>query len=68
MDMFGGREPRFHLRGIRGTPRDFESVEILEAYAVTVSHVLRYQVLVLGLIGAVQQDAELANWYPLAAA
>lgn len=68
MDMFGGREPRFHLRGMRGTPKDFESVEILEAFAVTVSHALRYLVLVLGLVGAVRQDVELANWYPPEAA
>lgn len=68
MDMFGGREPRFHLRGMRGTPKDFESVEILETYAVTVSLALRYLVLVMGLIGAVQKDAELANWYWLEAA
>jgi hypothetical protein len=37
MDLFGGRPGRFHLRGMRGTPKDRENLETLDTFLTTTS-------------------------------
>jgi hypothetical protein len=68
MDLFGGDPPRFHLRGMSGTPKDIENLEILETFTCTVSNALRFVVIHAGLKQRVLQDPDLAAWYPPRAA
>jgi hypothetical protein len=35
MDLYGGRPGRFHLRGMRGTPKDRENLEVLDTFMTT---------------------------------
>ena len=37
MDLYGGRPGRFHLHGMRGTPKDRENVETLDMFITTAS-------------------------------
>lgn len=68
MDLFGGEPPRFHLRGMAGTPKDIENLEIVETFTCTVSNALRFVVIHAGLKQRVLQDPDLAGWYPPRAA
>ncbi len=49
MDMYGGVPGHFHLRGMRGTPKDIESLETLDAFVTQVSQTLKLLVLKLNL-------------------
>jgi hypothetical protein len=63
MDLFGGTLGHFHLRGMSGTPKDVENVEILAAYVEAVSNAFILMVQKLGLIGLVEKNAALVTWY-----
>jgi hypothetical protein len=41
MDLFGGEPPKFHLRGMSGTPKDDENFAMLEASIESISTTLR---------------------------
>jgi hypothetical protein len=68
MDLFGGNPLRFHLRGMAGTPKDIENLEILETFTCSVSNALRFLVMHAKLTQPVLQDPDLADWYPPRAA
>jgi hypothetical protein len=62
MDLYGGRPPHFHLRGMSKTPKDAENLEIVEAFAIAVSNALRQMVLKLVLRERVEGYPALARW------
>lgn len=68
MDLFGGDPPHFHPCGMRGTPKDLENLDILEAYVVAVSNALRFMVMKMKLKPTILRDPKLAAWYPPKAA
>ena len=49
MDMLGGEPPKFHLRGMSGTPKDDENFAMLEASIESISITLRMLVQKLGM-------------------
>lgn len=64
MDMFGGSPLHFHLRGMRGTPKDRENLEQIEAFTVSVSNSLRGLVMGMHLIERVRSNGTLKDWFP----
>lgn len=62
MDLYGGIPGRFHLRGMRGTPKDAENIEVLESYFVSVSQCLHMMALKLNVKEQAQNDLVLAEW------
>ena len=63
MDLYGGRPGRFHLRGMRGTPKDSENIETIDTFITTVSNSLIQVTQGLHLRDAVCADDVLADWY-----
>lgn len=63
MDLYGGRPGRFHLQGMRGTPKDSENLEIIDTLTTSVSNCLIQVVQGLGLREAIKSDDELGDWY-----
>lgn len=63
MDLYGGIPAHFHLRGMRGTPKDAENLETLDAFVTTASRTLRLMVINLKLRHLVEGDAVLAEWF-----
>lgn len=63
MDLYGGIPGQFHLRGMKGTPKDKENIETLETFFVTVSQSLMQIVLSLKLRELVLRDPLLAEWF-----
>ena len=63
MDLYGGRPGRFHLRGMRGTPKIFENIETIDTFITTVSNLLIQVTQGLHLRDAVCADDVLADWY-----
>jgi hypothetical protein len=63
MDCFGGRPGRFHLRGMSGTPKDFENLATLDTFITTASNSLVFIIQGLGLRELLQRDQALARWY-----
>ena len=63
MDLYGGRPGRFHLRGMGGTPKDGESLAILEAFIVTASNAFVIMIQGLNLRVLINADPILDKWY-----
>jgi hypothetical protein len=64
MDLFGGRPGRFHLRGMRGTPKDRENLETLDTFLTTAS--TTFVIMVQGiseLRAAALMEPALHQWY-----
>jgi len=59
MDLFGGEPPKFHLRGMSGTPKDDENFAMLEESIESISITLRILVQKLNLRGMVANEKEL---------
>jgi hypothetical protein len=64
MDLYGGRPGKFHLKGMGGTPKDFENINLLETYFVSVSQCLQLVVLRLNLLKLITEsgDQGLEEW------
>jgi len=64
MDLYGGRPGWFHLRGMRGTTKDRENLEILDTFITTANTTFVIMVQALGeLREAVFCEPALARWY-----
>ena len=63
MDLHGGTPGRFHLRGMRGTPKHVESLETLEMFIVTAVNMCGTIIQGLKLQPMIQADPVLARWY-----
>ncbi len=63
MDLFGGRPGRFHLRGMSGTPKDFENIETINTFISTASNSLIVIIQGLNLFALLQSDPALTRWY-----
>lgn len=62
MDLYGGRPGRFHLRGMSGTPKDAESVDVLDTLLAEADTTFIIMVQGLDLRALVQSDPLLAEW------
>jgi hypothetical protein len=63
MDLHGGEPPRFHFRGMGGTPKDNENVAMLGATIESVSITFRVLVQKLGLQNLVEAKKDLSDWF-----
>jgi hypothetical protein len=63
MDMYGGEPGHFHQRGMKGTSKDGETLQIIEAFIETVSLALKSIVQRLDLKALVNSDETLQQWY-----
>lgn len=63
MDMYGGTPGRFHLDGMRGTPKDDESFAIIETFIDTAAIALKLIVSKLRLNHLLEPDAPLHIWF-----
>jgi hypothetical protein len=64
MDLYGGNPGQFHLRGMSGTPKDAENIEIIDTFVTTVSITLMLMVTQLKLHDLVDEsDPVLAAWF-----
>jgi hypothetical protein len=64
MDLFGGRPGRFHLRGMRGTPKDRENLEVLDTFITTASTTFAIMVQSIPKLRvAAMADPTLHRWY-----
>lgn len=63
MDLFGGRPGRFHLRGMSGTPKDAENIEILKTLTDTASNCFAGLVQGLKMQSLIEADWALNAWY-----
>jgi hypothetical protein len=63
MDMFGGEPPKFHLRGMGGTPKDDENFAMLEASIESISITLRILIQKLGMQGIVAAEKDVSAWF-----
>lgn len=68
MEMIDGSPLKIHLRGMRGTSKDEENLDILEVFVSSVTNTLRFMLLYMGLVGQIEQDAGLWEWYRMRAA
>jgi hypothetical protein len=63
MDLYGGLPGRFHLSGMRGTPKDLENVQMLDALITGASRCFIGLVQGLKLQRLLSNDAMLSEWY-----
>ena len=63
MDLYGGQPGHFHLRGMRGTPKDTENLEMIDAFITTLSIALAQLVTNFRLHNLVERDLILAEWF-----
>jgi hypothetical protein len=63
MDLYGGTPGQFHLRGMRGTPKEQELLEILDTYITTASMTFVLMVQRLDLRRLLEADFVLHRWY-----
>jgi hypothetical protein len=64
MDLYGGNPGRFHLHGMSGTPKDAESIILLESYTTTLSNTFVTMAQLLdGLWPLVREDRVATRWY-----
>lgn len=63
MDLYGGRPGLFHMRGMRGTPKDAENITIIEATIKSASNCLKRMIQELRLHSIVSSDPMLSQWY-----
>jgi hypothetical protein len=65
MDLYGGVPGRFHLDGMRGTPKDEENLQIVDAFIDTAANALKLMVIRLRLQSILDADPELSSWFRL---
>lgn len=63
MDLYGGTPGRFHVNGMRGTSKDEENLQTIDAAIEDASTTCRLMVNRLGLHQVVNPDAALATWF-----
>lgn len=63
MDLYGGRPGRFHLKGMRDSPKDRENLDVLNVYVVTASNCFALMVHSLGMKQLVLADPLTARWF-----
>lgn len=63
MDLCGGPGPKFHLRGMSGTPKDYENVQTVATFLETLILTTRSIILRLALFETIQKDRVLFQWY-----
>jgi hypothetical protein len=63
MDMYGGTPGHFHLRGMRGTPKDAENLEILSTYISTVANAFVAIIQSLDLREVIKADPVVVRWF-----
>jgi len=63
MDLYGGRPGRFHLNGMKGTPKDAENLEIIDTLITTASNCLVQIAQCLQLRSLVASDPIISTWY-----
>jgi hypothetical protein len=68
MEMIDGKPLAIHLRGMRGTPKDEENLDVLEGFVSSVTNSIRFMLFYMGLMDQVESDPTLREWYELRAA
>jgi len=65
IDLFGGSltSPDLHLGGMRGTPKDFENIGVIDTFTDSTELSARHMILAFKLFDLVKHDAELVPWY-----
>jgi hypothetical protein len=63
MDLFGGRPGRFHLHGMRGTPKDQENIELIDTLITSASNCFIQVAQGLKMQSSIASDKILADWY-----
>jgi hypothetical protein len=63
MDLYGGSPRRFHLDGMRGTPKDEEALQIIDVFIDTAAVALTLMVSKLHLRSILETDLELSIWF-----
>ena len=63
MDLYGGIPGRFHLTGMRGTPKDWENLETISTIITSASHCFVSVVQTLDLREMLKHDPMLTEWY-----
>jgi hypothetical protein len=63
MDLYGGEPGRFHLYGMKGTPKDLENIQMLDAFMTTASRCFVGLVKGLQLHDVISRDQMLTEWY-----
>jgi hypothetical protein len=63
MDLYGGVPAHFHLRGMRGTPKDGENLAIIDSSIETVSLTISQMVSEFRLHDLVEKDEVLGVWF-----
>jgi hypothetical protein len=62
MDLYGGLPGKFHVRGMSGTPKDDENIELLETYFTSVSQCAQLIILRLKLLTLLSSDSIVSRW------
>jgi hypothetical protein len=62
MDLYGGVPERFHMRGMKGTPKDDENIDIIDSIITTASLTFRLMIWKLDLYSVVEADTNLKAW------
>jgi hypothetical protein len=63
MDLYGGTPGRFHLEGMRGTPKDEENLQIVDTFIDTVTIALKLMVSRLRLHPIPEAEPSLGIWF-----
>jgi hypothetical protein len=63
MDMYGGIPGHFHLRGMAGTPKDVENLELIDEFITDISNTMKLLVLKLQVKDLLERDEILRNWF-----
>jgi hypothetical protein len=63
MDLYGGRPGQFHVRGMSGTPKMGEALELLQSFRVALSNCFVMMVHGLNLRKIIDGDPVIASWY-----
>lgn len=63
MDLYGGVPGRYHVNGMRGTPKDEESLQIIDTFIDTASLTLKLMVSRLRLHAILEADPALSLWF-----
>ncbi len=63
MDLYGGTPGRFHLDGMRGTPKDEENLQIIDTFIDTVAIALKLMVSSLRLHSILEAEPALGIWF-----
>lgn len=62
MDLYGGIPERFHLRGMQGTPKDYESIDILQSYSEAVSNEIRNMIYKFSMVDKFRSNSSVMEW------